>query len=304
VVSLTGRTAGFAILLAAIACATAASASDPAKLHVGVRAEFLVSGAGSLWATDSVLNRVVRIDPAAGRVIARIRIRPLGPLGIAYGAGSVWVGNRSGGSVTRISPKTNKPKANIRVGVGPYAVAYGAGSAWATNEISGTVSRINPRKNRVSRTIKVGGGPNGIVVAFGSVWVADYGRGRLLRINPAKNRVTGRIDLPHADWITPSSDALWVSSESNKVYRVDPSSMHVLATVAVGSNPLASAIVGDELWVPNIDSNTVSVVDLGTAGVRRTLEVGHSPIAIAQAGGSVWVTAEADGDVWRLSPSG
>jgi YVTN family beta-propeller protein len=156
------------------------------------------------------------------------------------------------------------------------------------------------RKNHVAKTIKVGGEPNGILVAFGSVWVADYGRGRLLRIDPKTNRVTGRLGLAHADWITPSSDALW-SSETNNVYRVNPSTMAVTATVAVGTNPLASAIVGNELWVPNIDSNTVSVVDLATASVRATLEVGHAPIAVAQASGNAWVTAEADGDVWRLS---
>jgi len=77
----------------------------------------------------------------------------------------------------------------------------------------------------------------------------------------------------------------------------------VRATVRVGANPLASAAVAGELWVPNIDANTVSVIDPATNSVRRTIEVGKSPIAVAEAAGAVWVSSEEDGDLWRFSPS-
>jgi len=77
----------------------------------------------------------------------------------------------------------------------------------------------------------------------------------------------------------------------------------VRATVRVEANPLASAAVAGELWVPNIDANTVSVIDPATNSVRRTIEVGKSPIAVAEAAGAVWVSSEEDGDLWRFSPS-
>jgi YVTN family beta-propeller protein len=102
----------------------------------------------------------------------------------------------------------------ISVGSAPYALAFGAGAVWVSNEGSGTVSRISPKRNKVVKTIRVGGGPNGIVVAFHKVWVADYGHSHLIRIDPVRNRVEKRISLPKADWITPSADALWVSSET------------------------------------------------------------------------------------------
>ncbi len=152
------------------------------------------------------------------------------------------------------------------------------------------------------KTIRVGGQPNGIAVAFGKVWVADYGRGRLIRINPKRNCVERRIPIPEADWITPSPDALWVSSETGKIYRVDPASLAVRAVVTVGANPLASAFVGGRLWVPNIDDNSVSVVDPATNAVVRTIPVGQSPLAVAEAAGSAWVTSDFDGDLWRLDP--
>ena len=63
VVSLLRRSLAVLGLAVAVACGSAMSADAPAKLHIGVHAAFVVPGGGSLWATDPVLNRVVRIDP-------------------------------------------------------------------------------------------------------------------------------------------------------------------------------------------------------------------------------------------------
>jgi YVTN family beta-propeller protein len=291
-------------LLAAIAVAAlatgAAGASEPVKVHVGIRAEFAVAAAGSVWTTNSIERRLVRIDPKTNRVSARIKLKGSFPLGIAWGAGSLWVANRYSGSVTRVSPRKNKARRTIRVGVSPYAIAYGAGSIWVSNEASGTVSRINPKRNKVVKTIRVGGGPNGLVGAFGSIWVADYRLGHVIRIDPVTNKVKARIPLDHADWITPTAHALWISSETNSVYRLDLQTLRITAAVPVGSNPLASTVVGRELWVPNIDSNSVSIIDTDSAALTRTIAVGQAPIAVVQQSGDVWVTSEGDGDVWRL----
>lgn len=282
---------------------SAAGAAGPLKVHVGIRAEFAVAAAGSVWTTNSIERRLVRIDPATTTVSARIPLKGNSPLGITSGAGSIWVGNRNSATVTRVNPVTNKVVKTIKVGFGPYALASGAGSIWVSNESSGSVSRINPKRNRVVKTIKVGGGPNGLVVAFGALWVADYRGGRVLRVDPRTNRVTAKLKLEHADWITPTADALWVSSETNSVYRLDPETLAITATVPVGQNPLASTVIGNELWVPNLDSNTVSVVDLESASLARTIPVGQTPIAVVQLSGDAWVTSEGDGDVWRVRPT-
>ena len=97
-----------AVLTALVAVATAAGAGEPLKVHVGIRAEFAVAGAGSVWTTNSIERRLVRIDPATNRVSARIALKGTNPLGIAYGAGSIWVANRYSGSVTRVNARTNK----------------------------------------------------------------------------------------------------------------------------------------------------------------------------------------------------
>ena len=131
----------------------------------------------------------------------------------------------------------------------------------------------------------------------------DFGRGRLLRIDPRRNRVERKISIPSADWITAWPDSLWVSSETGRVYRIDPATMATKATVTVGANPLASAWIDGALWVPNIDANSVSVVDPASNSVRRTISVGASPIAVAAAAGAAWVTSETDGDLSRLETS-
>ena len=87
------------------------------------------------------------------------------------------------------------------------------------------------------------------------------------------------------------------------MYRIDPATMATQAVIDVGENPLAGAWIGDELWVPNIDSGTVSVVSPAGNSVVRTISVGSSPIAVAGAAGSVWVTSEDDGDLWRIDPA-
>jgi YVTN family beta-propeller protein len=286
----------------ATACGGAKGATAPTKLHVGISAAFVLSGGGALWTTDHTGGRVVRVDPAAGRVESSFVVGGY-PFGLAYGAGSIWVGSRYSARVTRFNARTNRRQARIRVGSAPYALAFAGGSVWVTNEGSGTVSRIGPRRNKVIKTIRVGGQPNGIAFAFRKIWVADYGRGRLLRIDPRRNRVERKIRLPGADWITAAADSLWVSSETGCVYRIDPATMATKATVTVGANPLASAWIGGALWVPNIDANTVSIVDPATNAVSRTLAAGPSPIAVAAAGGAAWVSSELDGDLWRFETS-
>jgi len=214
VVSLLPRSLVVTVVVVVVACGSASSADAPAKLHIGVHAAFVLSGGGSVWATDPVLNRVV--DPGVVRVKAKLAA-PGYPLGLTFGSGSVWVGSRFADQVTRFSARTNKRQARIRVGSGPYALAYGAGAVWVTNENVGTVSRIGPKRNKVIKTIGVGGRPNGVAVAFGSVWVADFGRGRVIRIDPARNRVARSVAVPTADWVTRLSDSLWVSSETRSI---------------------------------------------------------------------------------------
>jgi YVTN family beta-propeller protein len=78
----------------------------------------------------------------------------------------------------------------------------------------------------------------------------------------------------------------------------------VTASVPVGANPLASAVVGGELWVPNIDSNTISVVDTTQNTVSRTIPAGNAPLGVLSTADGVFISMSNDGAVWRFAATG
>jgi YVTN family beta-propeller protein len=94
----------------------------------------LAIGAGSLWVTDQLGDKVVRLDPASGRAIAVIGVGA-GVGGIAFGAGSIWVACALDDTVLRIDPGTNRVVASIHVGESPREVAVGGGSVWAAGDV-------------------------------------------------------------------------------------------------------------------------------------------------------------------------
>jgi virginiamycin B lyase len=293
------RTATLAALAACIVTAAATASSQPEKIPIGTTGGILVSAYGSLWTTDLTLDRLVRIDPGAGRVSGKTRLGSR-PYGLAAGAGSIWVASQATDTLARVDPHTLKVTKRIHVGYQAFAAAFGAGSVWVSLEADGVVARISPRTNRVVARIRGFTDPNGLVFANRALWVSDLARGRVLRIDPRTNRITARIRVPKADWITPGQGALWVSSESDRVYRLDPRSRKVTANVRVGANPLASAFVGGELWVPNIDDDTISVVDPSRIAVSRTIAAGNAPLGIAATPAGTFVSMSNDGAVWRF----
>jgi DNA-binding beta-propeller fold protein YncE len=72
--------------------------------------------------------------------------------------------------------------------------------------------------------------------------------------------------------------------------------------VRVGANPLGSAWIRGQLWVPNIDDGTVSIVD-PASNATRTAIAGRGPLSIASAAGDVWISNSEEGTVWRVRPS-
>lgn len=133
------------------------------------------------------------MDPAARKVVARIKIGPQ-LWDVEFAAGSVWatsvtnaavwVANRIAGTVTRINPRTNRIVARIKVGLNPSNPAIAAdGTVFVPNNGSGTVSRIDPATNRVVQTLRVGGGPFPSTSAFGDVWVPDFRGDSIFRID-------------------------------------------------------------------------------------------------------------------------
>jgi YVTN family beta-propeller protein len=296
------RTLAFALAVAAVVACTALAAT-PTTIPIGTTGGILVAGYGSVWTTDLTENKLIRIDPRAASVTGK---RGLGsrPYGLAAGVGSVWVASQSLDTLARVNPQTLAVIKRIRVGYEAFAAAFGAGSVWVSMEADGTVVRIDPRSNKVVARIHGFVDPNGLAYAYHALWVSDLAAGRVVRIAPGANRITARVRIPKADWITPGAGALWISSEKNRVYRLDPNTLKITATIPVGANPLASAWVGTKLWVPNIDSNTISVVDRASNAVSKTIPAGNAPLGVLSTPDGVFVSMSNDGAVWHFPPGG
>lgn len=158
------------------------SSTVSGSIHVPARRGALKEiavGEGALWisSNDIVADQygVFRIDPASGKLVAKIRLR-LGAQGVAAGEGAVWVANPLGDTVSQIDPSTNRVVRTIRIGKDPIAVAAGEGAVWVTNYMDGTVSRIDPERGRVVATIRVGPNPDRIAAGEGGVWVTVHPR--------------------------------------------------------------------------------------------------------------------------------
>jgi ABC-type transport system substrate-binding protein len=138
-------------------------------------------GAGSLWVSSFEENEVVRVDPANGRVLARIPVRLPGWL--AYGDGSLWTTSDLDG-VERIDPETNTVAAHAPVPNPIDEVRVGGGFGWATNAPKGTVYKIDP-SGQVVATYPTGDGAREPSFSDGKLWVSNADSGTLTSIDAA-----------------------------------------------------------------------------------------------------------------------
>ena len=87
--------------------------------------------------------------------------------------------------------------------------------------------------------------------------------------------------------------AVWVAGgEANAVWRIDPYSATVSATIPVGRIASGIAIAGDSVWVTNYADGTVSRIDARSNAVVDTISVGDGPVDIAAGGRGVWVAVQ------------
>jgi YVTN family beta-propeller protein len=293
-----GGTDDTAAVKTLVAAALAALAVAPGlKPDVQEWTYGLAAGGGSVWAGGLALGDVVRVDAATGKVQKRISVGAR-VFNLAAAPGAVWAVANLTNSVSRIDTRSGRVTATVRVGNAPYDVEWGFGSAWVSNSGDGTVSRITGKK--VVKTIHVGVEPNGLAAIGRYLWVTDHTAGKLIRLDPRTNKVAGSVAVPGADWVTPAAGALWVSQETNEVSRVDARALKVTATVPVKRNPLGSAVVRGELWVPCIDAAAIVVIDPETAKVVRTIAGGPSPIVVLPHAGHVWVSHTTGNALWRF----
>ena len=250
----------------------------------------LAAGDGAVWASRADMD-IARVDPASMKVVATISSPILEwPSLLAVGDGALWIADAlpatnagpQSGQLRKVDEATNQVVATIPVGRSPEGMAFTPGSVWTANhrsdEIEGapaphtfSVSRVDVASNTESARIAVEHradrfddwdnfccGPQGMTAGFGSVWVGD--------------------------------------ATSNVVYRIDPATNGVIATIAP---PDGSQACGDlaadatGVWVgAGCDSTTVWRIDPNTNTVSTTVQLGTNTGPVATGLGSVWAVIQ------------
>jgi len=135
-------------------------------------------GAESVWVAQG-LSRIVRIDPASGRVESTISVPDARE--VAFGDGAIWVAASDIGMLTKVDPRTGAVVATARVGPWICCVAVGGGYVWAANNTG--IWKLAP-DGRVLATIPTPSQTANIYFGDGALWVAADVAGTVLRINP------------------------------------------------------------------------------------------------------------------------
>jgi hypothetical protein len=244
---------------------------------------------------------------------------------VAIGFGSVWVAVHRGADVVRVDPTTNAVVATVHIppseghpstAMGPITV--GPDGVWLpiiggldeqNNTVPNQLMRVDPSTNSISFDEDFDGLYDVSDDASG-VWAGvDPGqslavkRRELIKVDPATGKRGRTIDLGPAEAAAAYTAAfgagfgsLWVTTDGNKVERIDPASGQVIAridtlgpaqqVVSGGSRPdmfLGVTFGANRAAVGrlNVATNCVDAVAfVGTTDAEGSIAVAASPTAV------------------------
>jgi len=109
------------------------------------------------------------------------------------------------------------------------------------------------------------------------------------------------------DWMVLTQDAVWVSDyPKNSVYRLDPATNRIAATVDVGKGPCSGIAAGaGSVWVPVCGDGVLARIDEHSQQVtaRLPFRPADSEGGIAFGDGSVWMLTDKTGVLSRIDPA-
>ena len=131
-----------------------------------------------------------------------------------------------------------------------------------------------------------------------TLWVFST-NGSISRINPLTNTISAPT-VVDPTWdgggFAMDKSGLWVADFlTSLVYRVDPSSLAVVAKIRVGANPDGAGVAADAVWIANHRGGSVTRIDPATnkvvAEIMLNSEGPSGPHQFGFGLGSVWVSA-------------
>ncbi|HEX4490958.1 MAG TPA: hypothetical protein VH914_07110 [Acidimicrobiia bacterium] len=281
----------------------------PPRVRIGTPRPFdqygmdMLAAYGSLWVSQA--DRVVRMDPADGRVIARIPVRGESDgRSLAAGAGSIWVDDTGTAAVTRIDPRTNHVAATISLREGqfdPDGIAFFGGRLWVARPepdgLYGDIVAIDPATNRIVRRSSQTLTPRtfGVIAGSGALWYTGGGAGYELErfdTRTLRTRVTRRDVMAIAG---SSPGRLWLQVASGVIEIDERSGAQIGRTIRPrGTVNVTVAVADGVVWVASQpDSSTAGSVTPYDAVTHRvvgaTTPLGLPIVRLVTTPGALWV---------------
>jgi virginiamycin B lyase len=108
------------------------------------------------------------------------------------------------------------------------------------------------------------------------------------------------------DWLAIGEDQVWVNSKpTDFVFRMNPATNEVVATVPVPKPCSGLMIAAGTLWSPSCEENVIYRIDVATNKVVAKVPVGpaNTEGGIAFGAGSAWMPSDPKGVVSRIDPA-
>ncbi len=273
-----------------------------ARLEPGGVLDQVQAGFGSAWAFDRIDDKLLRLDPATRRVIARIGVRA--GIAISVGSDAVWV-TEGVNDLVRIDPRTNRIAARILLERGAFSggVPLPIGDAvWVVGEQRAL--RIDARTNRLTKAITVarsGYAVRGGAVLDGDLWLASSDL-RLVRLDGRTGAVKATFRVPFGGELVAFAGGLYLAN-STEAARLDPATGHTMWRARYADIGAAAEARG-LIWVESRDRNGDRVIAIDPRNGRTvtSVHVGEFGVLwLARIGSELWMTT-AGGQLVILRP--
>jgi hypothetical protein len=292
-------------LAAALALAVIVSAIAAVALSVGRSAPTTPAAPhGTLTRIDPRTNLVRSTTPVLGY-----------PQAVAWSVGGIWVADFREGVLWIYDPSTGnllrilsngEPRDIAALGDQVYVAVDG-------NTWMGSVARYDAasgqRLDSLSPELACA-----LASGDGVVWAAGCPYVDRLSTDARPLRLLHHVYLPYQPPYTASitrvqfremaigAGSLWVLGDAldRRVWRLDPRSGAIQATIALPFPPRSVVVAGGAAWITDALDDTVVPIDARSNRVLSPVRVGRGAAGVTATPGAVWVASAIDGNVSRI----
>jgi streptogramin lyase len=244
-------------------------------------------------------------SPGAGslRPVATIRLSGSTASGLAEAGGWLWVTHFEASTISQVDPRTNTEVSRVEVGLHAGSVTAVGPRLWIAHYTGrpedSRLTGLDPLPAAVVRRVQPPHLCCEVAGAGGLLWAVDP-RGALITIDPERGALVGTTpaDFDPRVHIALVGDerALWLSSDTTPLHRIDPATGRVVTSLDVGGGiPMAVAqglVWGagpHHVWAVDPESNQVRL--------RLPLENTIETLSLAVTDDALWVGARRPGHV-------